>query len=111
MSCVLYLNKDFDYMTVKFIYFSVVNSVSSMSKSIKIIEINLLIYVCICTAGIAQSVYRLATGWTTERSEFESRWGQEFSLLRVVQTGSGVYSTSYPMCTGGSFPGGKAAGT
>jgi hypothetical protein len=23
--------------------------------------------------GIAQSVWRLATGWTTERSEFESR--------------------------------------
>jgi hypothetical protein len=30
-------------------------------------------------AGIAQSVLRLATGWTTEVSEFESRWGQEFS--------------------------------
>jgi hypothetical protein len=24
-------------------------------------------------AGIAQSVWRLATGWTTEGSEFESR--------------------------------------
>jgi hypothetical protein len=50
-------------------------------------------------------------GWTTERSEFESRWGQEFSLLHVVQTGSGVHQTSYPMGAGGSFPGGKAAGT
>jgi hypothetical protein len=30
-------------------------------------------------AGIAESVKRLATGWTTEGSEFESRWGQEFS--------------------------------
>jgi hypothetical protein len=49
-------------------------------------------------------------GWTTEGSEFESQKGQEFSLLHVVQTGSGVHPTSYPMGTGGSFPGGKAAG-
>jgi hypothetical protein len=34
----------------------------------------------------------------------------EFSLLPVLQTGSGVHPTSYPMGTGGSFPGGKAAG-
>jgi hypothetical protein len=32
------------------------------------------------------------------------------SLLQVVQTGSGVHPTSYPMGTGGSFLGGKAAG-
>jgi hypothetical protein len=44
-------------------------------------------------------------GWTTEGSEFESRWGKEFSLFHVVQTGSGVHPTSYSMCTGGSFPG------
>jgi hypothetical protein len=36
--------------------------------------------------------------------------GQEFTLLHVVQTGSGVHPTSYPMGTGGPFPGGKAAG-
>jgi hypothetical protein len=57
--------------------------------------------------GIAQSVYRLATGWTTEKSEFESRWGQEFSLLFVVQTGSGAHPTSYPIGTGDSSPEGK----
>jgi hypothetical protein len=34
-----------------------------------------------------------------------------FSLPhRVLQTGSGVHLTSYPMDAGGSFPGGKAAG-
>jgi hypothetical protein len=49
-------------------------------------------------------------GWTTEGSEFESRQGQEFSLLHVVQAGSGAHPTSYPMGTRGSFPGGKAAG-
>jgi hypothetical protein len=32
------------------------------------------------------------------------------SLLQIVQTGSEVYPTSSPMGTGGSFPGGKAAG-
>jgi hypothetical protein len=57
-------------------------------------------------AGIMQSVYQLATGWTTEGSKFESRWGQEFSLPHVNQIGSGAHQTSYPMGNGGSFPGG-----
>jgi hypothetical protein len=52
-----------------------------------------------------------ATGWTTEGSEFESRMGQEFSLLQVVQTGSGVHPTSYTMGTGGSFLGVKRPGS
>jgi hypothetical protein len=30
--------------------------------------------------------------------------------VHVVQTGSGAHPTSYPMATGGAFPGGKAAG-
>jgi hypothetical protein len=60
-------------------------------------------------AGIAQSVWRLATGWMTEGLEFGSLYGQEFSVLHVVQTGSGVHPTSYPMGNGGSFLGGKAA--
>jgi hypothetical protein len=61
-------------------------------------------------SGIAQSVQRLATGWTTEGSEFESRYGQELSLLHVVQTGSGVHPTSYPMGMGALFPGVKRPG-
>jgi hypothetical protein len=60
-------------------------------------------------AGIAQSVQRLATDWTTEGSEFEFRYVQEFLLLHVVQTGSGVHLTFYPMGTRGSFPECKAA--
>jgi hypothetical protein len=40
------------------------------------------------------------------RPEFECRWGQELSLLLVVQTGSGAHTTSSPMSIGG-----KAAGT
>jgi hypothetical protein len=36
--------------------------------------------------------------------------GQEFSLLHVVRTGSGDRPTSYPIGTGGSFSGSKAAG-
>jgi hypothetical protein len=60
-------------------------------------------------AGVAQSVQQLATGWMTEGSEFESRYGQEFSLLQIVQTGSGVHSASYSMGTRSSIPGGKAA--
>jgi hypothetical protein len=44
------------------------------------------------------------------KSEFESLWGQEFSLLQIVQACSEVHPTSSPMGTGSSFPGGKAAG-
>jgi hypothetical protein len=51
-------------------------------------------------AGIAQSVQRLATGWTAEGSQFESRYGQEFSLLHFVRTSSGAHPASYPMGTG-----------
>jgi hypothetical protein len=59
-------------------------------------------------AGIVQSVQQLATGWMTRGSEFESRAGQEFSPLHIIQTSSGVHPSSYPMGTGGSFPRGKA---
>jgi hypothetical protein len=45
-----------------------------------------------------------------ETRYFKKSTCQEFSLLHVVQTGSGVHPTSYIMGTGGSFPGGKAAG-
>jgi hypothetical protein len=65
-----------------------------------------------CQVKSRDSSVGIATGYllTTEGSEFESRWGQEFSHLQVIQTGSGVHPTSYPMGTGGSFPGGKVAG-
>jgi hypothetical protein len=36
-------------------------------------------------------------GWTTEGSEFECWWSQEFFLFHVVQTGSRVHLTSYSM--------------
>jgi hypothetical protein len=59
-----------------------------------------------------QHVVGIATGYglDNEGSEFESWYGQEFSLLHVVQTGSRVDPTSYLMSNGGCFPGGKAAG-
>jgi hypothetical protein len=40
---------------------------------------------------------------------FESRWGQEFSILHVVHMDSGANPASYPMGTEGSSPGGTAA--
>jgi hypothetical protein len=36
--------------------------------------------------------------------------GQQFSLLHVVQTGSGAHPASYPMGTGNSSPGVKRPG-
>jgi hypothetical protein len=38
-----------------------------------------------------------------EKSEFEFRWGKEFSLFHVVQTDSENHPVSYPMGTGTSF--------
>jgi hypothetical protein len=49
-------------------------------------------------------------GWMADGSEFESLKGKDLSPLHVVQTGSGAEPVSYPMGTGGSFPGSKAAG-
>jgi hypothetical protein len=51
----------------------------------------------------------MTTDCMAEESEFESQYGQQFSLLHVVQTSSGAYLASYPMGTGGggSFPGVK----
>jgi hypothetical protein len=49
-------------------------------------------------------------GWTTEESEFESRYDQEFSLFHVIQTGSGAHPASYPMGAGEFFPGVKRPG-
>jgi hypothetical protein len=37
--------------------------------------------------------------------------GSEFSLLHIVQTSSGAHPDSYPKGVGGSFHGGKAAGS
>jgi hypothetical protein len=53
----------------------------------------------------------IATGHGLDNQGFGVRVpvGQEFSLLHVVQTGSEANPASYPMGTGGSFPGGKAA--
>jgi hypothetical protein len=46
-------------------------------------------------------------GWTTEGSEFESWYGQEFSLLYVVQIGSAAHTATYAMGTGAVFLGVK----
>jgi hypothetical protein len=41
---------------------------------------------------------------------FIGSWAGSFSLLQRVQNGSGAHPASYPVGTGGTFPGGKAAG-
>jgi hypothetical protein len=42
--------------------------------------------------------------------QFNYRHRGNFSLYHRVQTGSGAHPTSYPMGTGGFFPGSKTAG-
>jgi hypothetical protein len=50
----------------------------------------------------------IATGWTAG-VRFPSK-ARDFSLFHNLQTGSGAHPASYPMDTGGSFPGGNVAG-
>jgi hypothetical protein len=52
-----------------------------------------------------QSVLRRAMGWTSEVRFLEG--AREFSLNHRVQNNSEVHPAYYPMCTGGSVPGGK----
>jgi hypothetical protein len=57
------------------------------------------------------SAVGIATGYGLEDGpvvESEFRWGQEFSLLHVVHTGSGAHLASCTVGTGGSSSGGKA---
>jgi hypothetical protein len=55
----------------------------------------------------------IAAAYRLDDREFGIRVpvGSDFSLLHVVQTGSGAHPASYPMGSRGSFPVGKAAGT
>jgi hypothetical protein len=54
---------------------------------------------------MADSVYRRATGWTAG-VRFQ-RGARDFSLLIIVQPGSGACPASCPMRKSGSFPGVK----
>jgi hypothetical protein len=56
-------------------------------------------------------ILKIELGTLRYGSSFIKNVSSEFSLIYVIQTGSGVRPTSYPMGTGDSVPGGKAAGT
>jgi hypothetical protein len=73
---------------VKFVYFIIINNISQSRDS------------SVCK--------RLATGWMIGVG-FPAGAGN-FPLHHRVQTGSGAHPASYPMCTGGSFPGVKWPG-
>jgi hypothetical protein len=50
----------------------------------------------------------VATGWTTGRPRVDPRQRRkDFSCSFCVQTGSEAHPASYPMGTGGPFPGAK----
>jgi hypothetical protein len=51
----------------------------------------------------------IATGYGLDGTGSISRQEQDFSLLHSVQNGSGAQPASYPVDSGGSFPGVKAA--
>jgi hypothetical protein len=69
--------------------------------------------ICILETRNRDSAVGIATGYGLDRRGVVVRDPvvKEFSLLHVIQTGSGTHPTSYPMDTGGSFPEGQAAGT
>jgi hypothetical protein len=57
-------------------------------------------------AAVAQSVQCLTTFWTI--GVRSPTGAEDVSSSLCVQTGSGAHPASYPMGTGGPFPGGKA---
>jgi hypothetical protein len=59
-----------------------------------IIKLRYIPYELFIGGRIAQSVWRLPTGWTIEGSDFESWYGKKFSLLHVVQTCSRAHLAS-----------------
>jgi hypothetical protein len=60
--------------------------------------------ITITRAGVGKSAVCLTTDWTTGvRSPTEA---EDFSSSLCVQTGSEARPASYPMGTGGPFPGG-----
>jgi hypothetical protein len=60
-------------------------------------------------AGVAQSLSRLATHWTTGPSSFDPLQSRkDFSSSLCVQTGSGAHPASCTMDVGGPILGGKA---
>jgi hypothetical protein len=61
--------------------------------------------------GSRDSVFGIATDHGLDERGVGVRvpYRLEFSVLHVVQTGSGVHPTSYPMGTGAFLLGGKAA--
>jgi hypothetical protein len=72
--------------------------------------LNSILYIYSYYIVNTKSAQRLATGWTTEGSEFESRLRQEFSLLQVVQTDSGATQSFIWWVLGTLSPGVKRPG-
>jgi hypothetical protein len=56
------------------------------------------------------TILRDSDGLRNGRPGFDSRQGQDFSLLHNVQTDSGAHPAFSPMGTGGDFPGAKWPG-
>jgi hypothetical protein len=55
-------------------------------------------------------VVGIGAGYGLDGRSSICRRSKRFSLLDVIQTGSGTHPASYPVGTGGSFPASKAAG-
>jgi hypothetical protein len=76
--------------------------VSMINHSLRVIISNLWSR---CSSGSIVSDYGLDDQTIEVRSPTEP---EDFSSSPCVQTGSGAHPASYPMGTGGPFPGGKA---
>jgi hypothetical protein len=65
-----------------------------------------------CSSGSRDSAVGIATGYGLDDGWVGVRVpvGSRFSPLHMVHNSSGAHPASYPMCTLGSFPTGRAAG-
>jgi hypothetical protein len=65
---------------------------------------------CIYLFYVTDRSVEIATGYGLDGRDLIPGGGKRFSLHYSVQNGLGAHPASYPICTEGSFPGGKVAG-
>jgi hypothetical protein len=103
-----YLTKSKDYKMTCYVFVSVLLSLPQT-----VLHIYIYIYIYIFIYQSRDSSVSIALGYGLDdrgsRVRFPAGAGN-FSLHHRVQSGSGAHPASYPMGTGDSFSGGKAAG-
>lgn len=98
------------FLLVHFIVFLYIPHISVLLPKVKIKHSKE--WVIIPNRNSSVNTVSNRTGWATEESGFDSRWGKrDFTLLHNVQTCYRAHAASYVMVSGSCLPGSKTVGT